>query len=100
MATKIRFEFLTAGFRELLMSDAVADEVMTAARKIAVRATADAITDPRTHSAAALYEAKGPRRGGYGGGRMIAYVASENKAATKDQFQNARLESVIWEVAE
>lgn len=99
MAQKIQIEFLSQGFHELLMSDEIAEQVGAAAEKIASRATSEATANSRAKESPE-FVVKGPKAGGYGGGRVIAYVASGNAAAYTDQVRNARLESVIWEVAE
>lgn len=99
MAQRIQIEFLSQGFHELLMSDEIAEQVDAAAKKIADRATTEAASVSKARKKPE-YVVKGPKAGGFGGGRIIAYVAADNAAAYTDQVRNARLESVIWEVAE
>lgn len=99
MATRTRIEFISSGFRDLLMSDEVGSEVMKAAGRVARRATSEA-ERPTRGQPAAVYVAKGPVAGGYGGGRQIAYVSSDNRSATRDAIVHMRLERVIWEEAE
>lgn len=94
---RIQLEFLTEGFHDLLCSDEVADEVAAAASKIAQKANAAAEV-PNRSSERARYIVKGPKVGGYGGGRVIAYVSADNPAATWDAIRNRRLETTIWEV--
>lgn len=100
MAKRVQIEFLSEGFHELLMSDEVAEQVADAAKRIADRATAEAGAVSKAKKERPQFVVKGPKAGGYGGGRVIAYVASENASAYTDQTRNARLESVIWGMAE
>ena len=93
---KIQIEFLSSGFHDLLMSDEVSGVVEEAAANVAAVAVARArSTKTGRH---AEYVVKGPKAGGYGGGRMIAYVATGNAAAYLDNVENHTLESAIWAV--
>lgn len=96
MAKRITLEFLSDGFRELLLSDEVSEVVMEAANRVAETATSEAQSKSKAKDAP-RYVVKGPRKGGYGGGRIIAYVAPDNAAAYTDQARYTRLEQVIWE---
>lgn len=96
---RVQIEFLSEGFREILMSDGVAEQVEDAANRIADRATAEAGAVSNAKDSP-RFIAKGPRQGYYGGGRVVAFVASENASAYSDQVKNARLESVIYEEAQ
>lgn len=93
---RIQLEFVSEGFHDLLCSDAIAGEVESAANKIADMATASAAV-PNRSSERAMYVVKGPKMGGYGGGRVIAYVAADNGVASWDAIKHRRLETTIWE---
>lgn len=69
MATKIRFEWISAGFREILLSDNMGSVCDEAGKQIAERATA---AIPYTGSAGYAYESATLN---YGGGRRGGYVA-------------------------
>lgn len=69
MATKIRFEWISEGFREILLSDKMGDVCAEAGQQIASRATA---AIPYVGSAGYEYQ---PATLAYGGGRSGGYVA-------------------------
>lgn len=69
MAKKIRFEWISDGFREILLSDKMGDVCAEAGQQIAARATA---AIPYVGSAGYEYQ---PTTLGYGGGRRGGYVA-------------------------
>lgn len=93
---RIQLEFLSDGFHDLLCSEPVSEQVEKASERIAGMATSSA-TRSKQSKAPARYVVKGPKMGGYGGGRYIAYVAADSPAATWDAIHNHRLETVIWE---
>lgn len=90
---RVSIELDSSGFRELLLSDAVADLVEQKAEQVASAAE-------RNSSIGARFVVKGPRQGGYGGGRMIAYVAADNGAALRSATDKNSLERAVWDVAE
>lgn len=93
---KVRIEFLSRGFHELLCSDEVAEVVADAAADVAETATAlSRSTIRHTKGRLAEYEVKGPKLGGYGGGRVIAYVSAANKYAYGDAVRHMILEKAV-----
>lgn len=92
---RIQLEFLSEGFHDLLCSEPVAEQVEKAADKVASVATSSARTTRKGEPA--QFIVKGPKMGGYGGGRVIAYVAAENQAAYREAVYNHALEKAIWE---
>jgi hypothetical protein len=93
---RVQLEFISQGFHDLLCSEPVAGEVEAAAEKVAGMATSSA-TRSKTSDEPARFVVKGPKIGGYGGGRYIAYVSADNSEAAWDAIYNHRLETVIWE---
>ena len=85
---RVQLELDSAGFRELLTSQEVSDLVQETAEKVAASAEAAAIPG-------SVFEVKGPRQGGYGGGRVIAYVAAGNTKAMRSVIYNYALERAI-----
>lgn len=92
---RIQIEFISSGFREILCSQGVSDEVQKAANKIATQAAASSKT---YYNLKPEYKVKGPKMGGYGGGRIIAHVAADNGSAIRAALYDHVLEKVIWEV--
>lgn len=95
---RVQLEFLSEGFHDLLCSEPVADEVASAAEHVADIATSSA-TSSKTSDEPARFVVKGPKLGGYGGGRYIAYVSADNSEAAWDAIYNHRLETSIWEAS-
>lgn len=87
------------GLAEVLMSAGVAEQVDKAAEEIARKASEQggASKNRRKGAEPARYVVKGPKKGNYGGGRMIAYVSADNREAIRDAIFANRLERVIWE---
>mgnify|MGYP003288037056 CR=1 FL=1 len=94
MAKRVRIEFISRGFHDLLSSSEVAGVVMDAAADIADVATGLSAAIIH-HKDAPAYEVKGPKEGGYGGGRQIAYVAAANGAAYGDAVRHQVLERAV-----
>lgn len=96
MAKRVRIEFISSGFHDLLSSSEVAGVVMDAATDIADSATSIADATVRhTKGRKAEFEVKGPKEGGYGGGRQIAYVAAANPYAYGDAVRHHVLERAV-----
>lgn len=92
--SRVRLEFVSSGFKELLESAEVAGVVMDAARDI--QQEAEALSAGVGHTKdSAKYAVKGPRIGDYGGGRVIAYVAADNAAAYGDAVRHQVLERAV-----
>jgi hypothetical protein len=87
---RVTLELDSEGFRELLTSQEVADLVEESAKQVA--AAAEAVSIPGS-----VFVVKGPKRGGYGGGRVIAYGAAENQAAYREAVYAHTLEKAVWE---
>lgn len=93
----VRIEFLSDGFHELLCSSGVAGAVDDAARGVATNATSIAGAKYKgSNDSAPLYEVRGPKLGGYGGGRVIAYVSAANSAAAYEAAVDHVLEQAVW----
>lgn len=96
MVKRVRIEFISRGFHDLLSSDEVAGVVMDAAANVAESATSIAAATVRhTKSRKAEFEVKGPKEGGYGGGRQIAYVAAADPYAYGDAVRHHVLERAM-----
>ena len=87
---RVSIELDSAGFRELLLSDEIAEVVDEAANRVASAAYGHSIPGSQ-------YVVKGPKAGGYGGGRMIAYVAADNTKAAISATDKNSLERAIWD---
>lgn len=85
---RVSLELDSDGFRELLTSQEVADLVEESAKQVA--AAAEAVSIPGS-----VFVVKGPKRGGYGGGRVIAYVAADNVKASRSIIYKHALEKAI-----
>ncbi len=92
---RIQLEFVSEGFREILCSEEVGELVINTARKIADKATSTSHSK-RHYKEPPIFEAKGPKLGGYGGGRQVAYVSSANEAAYREAVFAHRLEKTIY----
>lgn len=92
---RIQLEFLSDGFHELLCSEPVSEQVEKAAEKVANVATSSARTTRKGDPA--QFIVKGPKMGGYGGGRVIAYVSADNQNAYREAIYGHVLEKAIWE---
>lgn len=81
-----RIEFISAGFREILLSDGV---------KELVQSTADEIRDKANTN----YDGDGfessVKVGGYGGGRWIGYVGATDKKSTAAESENQALTRAV-----
>lgn len=99
MAVRTRMQYDKHGLAEVLMSAGVAEQVDKAAEEIAQKASEQggASKNRRKGAEPARYIVKGPKKGNYGGGRMIAYVSADNREAIRDAIFANRLERVIWE---
>lgn len=98
---RIELEFISEGFHELLCSDEVEQLVSDTSEKVAARATASSSSSQQKGSKKkepAQFVVKGPKLGGYGGGRWIAYVSAENDEARRHAVFAHRLEKTIWEM--
>lgn len=92
---RVQLEFISSGFRDLLLSSEVASEVNKAAREVAKAATSHKASNDHD---APSFVVKGPKRGNYGGGRVIAYVAADNDAAMRAVIYKHALERAVNEV--
>lgn len=93
---RVRIQFISRGFHDLLESPEIAREVEYAANRVANKAAALSKAKIRhTKGRVAEYVVKGPKKGGYGGGRQVAYVAASNKYAYGDAARNMILEKAI-----
>jgi hypothetical protein len=88
MSDDVRIQFDSAGFKALLESDGVCDLVTDTAEDIAQRANANGNTDGFATSV---------MRGGYGGGRWIAFAKSTTAEATKAEAEEKALTRALQE---
>lgn len=72
MATQIRLEFISEGFKEILESDGVHDLVQETAESICDKANANNIRGGEGFATSVI-------RGHYGGGRWIGFVKTTDK---------------------
>lgn len=89
MAVSIKFEWISDGFREILMGAGTEALVMETAQGIADRANA-AVDDP----ASGGFEAH-TFQGGYGGGRVIGSVSATDRAASIAESEHHALSSAM-----
>lgn len=93
MSKKVRLELNSNGIREMLLGKEVEEMIGNKANEIAKEANSLAGSldgDEPPH-----YVVKGPKAGGYGGGRNIAYVAAGNTEAYIDESRNHTLEKAV-----
>ena len=87
MSAEIKIEFISEGFRQILMSDGVKNAVASAAEKIQTEANSGA-ADSQGFSANTWV-------GGYGGGRYVASVtAIDRKASAAESEQQVLTKAV------
>lgn len=92
MGTKVRIELESSGIREFLLGPEVEELIGKKAEEIA--------SDANTLAGGGFdevprYVVKGPKAGGYGGGRNIAYVAAGNSSAFIDESRNHTIEKAL-----
>lgn len=81
MARKVRIEFQSAGFKEVLNSSALRSELRTRSERIAQAAGEGFEADSFT--------------GGFGGGRVIGTVRATTRAARKAEAEDKALSRAI-----
>lgn len=84
MATKVRIEFNSEGFRELLQSDGIRKLISDNAKAIQQRAGGD-------EAGYSEHE----YLGGYGGGRWVATVDTATEEAKRDEAENKTLTKAV-----
>lgn len=84
MAKKVRIEFISDGFREILSSAGTASVVDESAQRIAANASASGGT----------FVASG-FMGGYGGGRYIGIVAADDYEAMYNEAVDKTLSTAV-----
>lgn len=82
----VRIQFISSGFREVLLSQGCQEVVSSAADDIAARANANGNTD----GFAALTIV-----GGYGGGRYVGFVSSTTPEAAQAESEDKALTRAI-----
>lgn len=87
MSVEIQIEFISAGFREILFSDGTESAVDAVAKRIQAEANAG-VTNSKGFSANTW-------KGGYGGGRWVASVTSQDSAATTAESENQVLSKAV-----
>lgn len=83
--SKIKIEFNSAGFRNLLFSDGVKNLVQNTTNNIASKANANS---------GGGFEAR-VQKGGYGGGRYIGFVTSTDPSAARAEAEDKALTRAI-----
>lgn len=81
MPKKIRIEFNSAGFREILVGSSVGELVKSTASDLAARAG-------EGYMSSTMY-------GGFGGGRIIGFVTTDSYEAMKDNAENGTLAGIL-----
>lgn len=87
MSAKVRIEFISQGFKDILFSPGT---------KSLVQDTADGIRDRANES---IPDGEGfvsnVQAGGYGGGRYIGFVRTDNSAAALEESENMTLTKAV-----
>lgn len=74
MSQQMKIEFISDGFREILMSDGVKELVNEAATQIQERANSNLAEDSEGYEKTVMV-------GGYGGGRWVGFVQTTDRAS-------------------
>lgn len=89
MSKQIKIEFISAGFREILLSDGVKGLVDSAAEEIKDRANSN-LADEKSEG----YE-KTVMVGGYGGGRWVGFVQTTDHASCVAEAEHNALSGAV-----
>lgn len=74
MSNQMKIEFISAGFREILLSDGVKALVDEATTEIQSKANANLLEDSEGYEKTVMY-------GNYGGGRWVGFVQCTDRAS-------------------
>jgi len=74
MSKQMKIEFISAGFREILLSDGVKALVDEATTEIQSKANANLLEDSEGYEKTVMY-------GNYGGGRWVGFVQCTDRAS-------------------
>ena len=74
MSKQMKIEFVSAGFREILLSDGVKALVDEATTEIQSKANANLLEDSEGYEKTVMY-------GNYGGGRWVGFVQCTDRAS-------------------
>ena len=74
MSNQMKIEFISAGFREILLSDGVKALVDEATTEIQSKANANLLEDSNGYEKTVMY-------GNYGGGRWVGFVQCTDRAS-------------------
>lgn len=88
MASQVKIEFNSAGFREILMSEGVKSLVDGEANKIKARADSAIEGDSEGFKVTTTV-------GGYGGGRYVSYVQTTDWESMKAESEHKALSGAI-----
>lgn len=88
MATQIRLEFISSGFKEILESDGVHDLVQDTANEICDRANANNNRGGEGFATNVI-------KGGYGGGRWIGFVKATDKESAIAEAEDKALSGAV-----
>jgi hypothetical protein len=92
MATQIRLQFISEGFKEILTGAGVQSAVREAARAIQARANANAASELDEDSDG--YSAR-TWLGGYGGGRWVGSVSTTDHSTMVAEAENKALSRAV-----
>lgn len=81
-------QFISSGFRDILFSDGVKQQVQSVADRIRQEANAGVEDGSEGFSATVI-------GGGYGGGRWVGFVTSIDNAAAKAESENKVLTKAV-----
>lgn len=88
MATQVRLEFISEGFREILLSEGVRDLVQETADGICDRANANNDRGGEGFATNVI-------QGNYGGGRWIGFVKSTDKQSAIAESEDKALTGAV-----
>lgn len=88
MATQVKIEFNSAGFKEILTSDGVKSLVTQVTNEIQSKANANINEESEGFSAQV-------RMGGYGGGRWIGHVTTTDGASIRAESEDKALTRAV-----
>lgn len=91
--SEIKLQFISEGFRQILLSNEVHDVVQSATDEIANRANANLMTDSEGYEGDVL---ESPRMSAYGnGGRWVGFVRATDAEAMADEAENKSLSRAV-----
>lgn len=89
MATSIRLEFISEGFKEILESDGVHDLVQETAESICDKANGNNVRGGEGFTTSVIH-------GSYGGGRWVGFVKTTDKQSEIAEAEDKALTGVVF----